>query len=153
KRRTLLPAPWNARSRVHEYGGRSYLPVPIGEKAEGSGSPAARPAAAPRAIVFANYADQRLYPLGETTKSSQGQPPPAATPEAGGIPGNPSLRYADFTLSPDQREVWCVRERHEEGKVTRAIVAVPLDGSAAEDGGAVRELVTGSDFYAFPTLS
>jgi hypothetical protein len=24
----LLPAPWNARSRVHEYGGRAYLPVP-----------------------------------------------------------------------------------------------------------------------------
>jgi hypothetical protein len=23
----LLPAPWNARTRVHEYGGRSYLPL------------------------------------------------------------------------------------------------------------------------------
>ena len=26
--RELLPAPFNARSRVHEYGGRSYLAVP-----------------------------------------------------------------------------------------------------------------------------
>src|SRR4051812_49480089 len=26
----LLPAPWNARTRVHEYGGRSYLPIPMG---------------------------------------------------------------------------------------------------------------------------
>ena len=26
--RELLPAPWNARNRVHEYGGKSYLPVP-----------------------------------------------------------------------------------------------------------------------------
>jgi len=26
--RDLLPAPWNARSRVHEYGGKSYLPIP-----------------------------------------------------------------------------------------------------------------------------
>src|SRR5690348_5898544 len=26
QRRVLLPAPWDARSRVHEYGGRSYLP-------------------------------------------------------------------------------------------------------------------------------
>src|SRR4026208_987660 len=24
----LLPMPWNARTRVHEYGGRSYLPLP-----------------------------------------------------------------------------------------------------------------------------
>ncbi len=28
-RRALLPSPWNARTRVHEYGGRSYLPVPL----------------------------------------------------------------------------------------------------------------------------
>ena len=28
KQRALLPAPWNARTRVHEYGGLSYLPVP-----------------------------------------------------------------------------------------------------------------------------
>ncbi len=37
-RRALLPAPWNARTRVHEYGGRSYLPVP----APGGAAPAAR---------------------------------------------------------------------------------------------------------------
>jgi len=40
-KRDLLPAPWNARTRVHEYGGRSYLPLPDG-------------------FVFANFADQRL---------------------------------------------------------------------------------------------
>ena len=38
----LLPMPWNARTRVHEYGGKSYLPLPDG-------------------FVFANFADQRLY--------------------------------------------------------------------------------------------
>ena len=46
-RSELVAAPWNARTRVHEYGGRSYLPVPA--------------AAAGWDIVFANYADQRLY--------------------------------------------------------------------------------------------
>ena len=46
-----------------------------------------------------------------------------------------------------------MRERHSAGKVRRAIVAVPLDGSAAENADAVRELVTGSDFFAFPTPS
>ncbi|MDN3734644.1 TolB family protein, partial [Enterococcus faecium] len=48
----------------------------------------------------------------------------------------------------------CVRERHAGGTVTRALVAVPLDGSAALPGSTgVRELVSGSDFLAFPRLS
>ena len=46
-----------------------------------------------------------------------------------------------------------MQERHNDGKVTRAIVAVPLDGSAAENPAAIRELVTGADFFAFPTPS
>ena len=64
-----------------------------------------------------------------------------------------ALRFADFILSPDGTEIWCVQERHQGGKIARAIVAVPLDGSAADDAGAIRELVTGPDFFAFPTLS
>ncbi|HKA96561.1 MAG TPA: prolyl oligopeptidase family serine peptidase [Streptosporangiaceae bacterium] len=143
KQRFLLPEPWNARTRVHEYGGLSYLPVP----AEGD--------AAGAAIVFANHADQRLYllePANPGGEDGAGDPRPL-TPEPVGSPEQPSLRYADFTLSPDRAEVWCVQERHYDGKVARAIVAVPLDGSAAESHGAVRELVTGSDFYAFPTPS
>jgi dipeptidyl aminopeptidase/acylaminoacyl peptidase len=136
-RQFLLAAPWSARSRVHEYGGRSYLPLP-----GGTGQPGP-------ALMFANYSDQRLYLL---TEDDQADPRPL-TPEPGGEPGHPALRYADFVLSPDGAEVWCVREAHERGKVTRAIVAVPLDGSAASDPGAVRELVTGADFFAFPTPS
>ena len=38
-------------------------------------------------------------------------------------------------------------------KVSRAIVAVPLDGSAASDAAAIRVLVTGAQFFAFPTAS
>ena len=136
----LLPAPWNARSRVHEYGGMSYLPVPG------------------RAIVFANYADQRLYLTGSESAAGQPRPltpDPTAVPAASGTgtlaPG--ALRYADFVLSPDQNEIWCVHEQHDDGQVRRAIVAVPLDGSAAGQPGAIRTLVTGSDFYAFPTPS
>ena len=36
--RELLAAPWNARTRVHEYGGRSYLPVPSLSRPAGSTS-------------------------------------------------------------------------------------------------------------------
>ena len=151
----VLPAPWNARTRVHEYGGLSYLPVP-----RASVRPASAGGRAPRghAIVFANYADQRLYVAGAEAGDGKQAPYPI-TPDAadGGsaLAGlDPAgLRYADFTLSPDRREIWCVQERHSGGKVTRSIVAVPLDGSAAADPAAIRPLVTGSDFFAFPTPS
>ncbi|WP_236052185.1 S9 family peptidase [Nonomuraea cypriaca] len=113
-RRELLPAPWWARTRVHEYGGRPYTVTPAGE------------------VVFANMRDQRLYVLGEN-----GEPKPL-TPEG--------CRYADLQVHDGQ--VWCVRERHDEdGKVTRAVVAVPLDG------GETREWATGCDFYASPAIS
>ena len=139
----LLPAPWNARSRVHEYGGRSYLPVPAAPRAD---SPAGR------AIVFVNYADQRLYLAAPAASDPAASGPEPLTPPAT-EDGLGELRFADFILSADEQEVWCVQERHEGGKITRSLVAVPLDGSAAEDPAAIRELVSGSDFFAFPTLS
>jgi dipeptidyl aminopeptidase/acylaminoacyl peptidase len=139
QQRSLLPAPWNARTRVHEYGGLSYLPLPAGSPGAAGGP----------AIAFANYADQRLYRAGPGADTEPAPLTPA--PPAG--PGYQSLRYADFTLSRDGREIWCVRERHNDGKIDRAIVAVPLDGSAATNPEAVRELVTGADFFAFPTPS
>ncbi|MBW8483588.1 S9 family peptidase [Actinomadura parmotrematis] len=127
----LLQAPWDARTRVHEYGGRSYLPV----AADGG-----------HVIVFSNYEDQRLHRL------DPGDPKPRPlTPE----PAQPGgLRYADYVLSPDGAEIWCVCEGHTpDDGIRRAIVAVPLDGSAAEDPAAIRELVSGSHFYASPAPS
>jgi dipeptidyl aminopeptidase/acylaminoacyl peptidase len=140
----LLPAPWNARNRVHEYGGKSYLAVPS--------------ASAPGAfdLVFANFADQRLYLM----PAAGGEPVPL-TPAASGF------RFADMVLSPDSSEIWCVRETavpddgtpadgfHVGGgmKVRRAIVAVPLDASAADAAAAIRVLVSGAQFFAFPTPS
>lgn len=146
KQRSVLAAPWNARTRVHEYGGLSYLPLPQwrGKDGEPAGS---------GAIVFANYADQRLYLTPQAQPQDKAQDPRPLTPEPPEPDGHAGSRYADFTLSPDGTEIWCVQERHDEGKVTRAIVAVPLDGSAADHPDAIRELVTGSDFFAFPTPS
>src|SRR6516165_4495485 len=110
-RRDLLPAPWNARTRVHEYGGRSYLPLADG-------------------FLFANFADQRLYRCAEAADPVDPSPLTAAAGEDAGD------RFADFVLTPGGDEVWCVRERHSGGRITRAIVAVPLDGSGAGDPGA-----------------
>ncbi|GAA4079208.1 MULTISPECIES: S9 family peptidase [Actinomadura] len=129
-RTELLPAPWDARTRVHEYGGRSYLPVRV---ADGY------------ALVFSHYEDQRLHRL----DPGDAKPRPL-TPEPA-VPGG--LRYADYVLSPDETEVWCVCEGHTPDGIRRAIVAVPLDGSAAQDASAIRELVSGADFYASPMPS
>ncbi len=123
--RDLLPMPWNARTRVHEYGGKSYLPLTDG-------------------FIFANFADQRLY-----RAEGGGAPEPLTAAPDDDI----ADRFADFVLAPGGDDIWCVRERHAGGRITRGIVAVPLDGSAAADPGAVRVLVSGSDFYAYPTPS
>ena len=163
RQRAMLPAPWNARTRVHEYGGRAYLPVP-GQSGDGRAGDG-QSGAAGRALVFANYENQRLYLVTDylaagaanakrknAASAAEAAVPVPLTPAS--VDGTPAaLRFADFTLSPDGREVWCVQERHEGGKVTRSLVAVPLDGSAAEDPAAIRELVSGPDFFAFPTLS
>ena len=139
-KRDLLPMPWNARTRVHEYGGKSYLPLPDG-------------------FVFANFGDQRLYRCvdGFSRGGAGGSSPlePARRPE----PLTPAPaqdaadRFADLVLSPGGGEVWCVREQHASGRITRTIVAVPLDGSAAGDAAAIRVLASGSDFYAYPAPS
>jgi dipeptidyl aminopeptidase/acylaminoacyl peptidase len=123
----LLPAPWNARTRVHEYGGMAWA------------------ALSASSLVFAEWSDQRLYRL------DVGSAPTPLTPvcevEAG-------WRYAELTQVAARDELWCVREEHSpDGEVRRAIVAVPLDGSAADDASKVRVVVAGSQFFAFPRLS
>ncbi len=124
----VLPAPWNARTRVHEYGGGSWTVL-----ADGT-------------LVFAEFSDQLLYRL-----DSDSDTPVAITPVADQPAG---LRYGELSLSGDGREVWCVREAHgRTGQVVRDICAVPVDGSAAEDATKIRSVVAGSQFLAFPRLS
>ncbi|MDX3526202.1 prolyl oligopeptidase family serine peptidase [Streptomyces sp. ID05-39B] len=116
---SVLPAPWNVRSRVHEYGGQPWA----GEVREGR-----------TLVVFVHFADQRLYAW------EPGAEPRPLTPvsQVGG-----GLRWAEPQVRPGLGEVWCVLEEFTgEGptEVRRVLAAVPLDGSAAGDRGAVREL-------------
>lgn len=113
----LTPAGFNARTRVHEYGGGAYLPC--------GGS-----------VVFANFADQRLY---RTDGQTEPQP---VTPED-------NVRYADFVCDTGRRRLIAVREDHRgEGEAANAIVAIhPHDTRPCE------VLADGNDFYSSPRLS
>ena len=123
-----LPAPWNARSRVIEYGGQPWAGA---ERSEGG-----------PLIVFVHFDDQRLYAY--EPDSSRAPWPLTPVSDVGD-----GLRWADPQLRPvrtesgAQGEVWCVMEEFTGASPTdvrRVIVAVPLDGTAADDRSRVREL-------------
>ncbi len=100
----VTPAGFNARTRVHEYGGGAYW-VHQG------------------VVYFTNFADQRLY------RHAPGDAPEAITPEP---PASAALRYADGRVTPDGRWIICVRERHETGhEAMNELIALPADGSGA----------------------
>lgn len=120
----LLPAGFNARTRVHEYGGGAWW-VDRGR------------------VFLVNDADQRLYRL----DPGAGEPVPVTEQP----PAPSSLRYADGVLTPDGEVVVCVRERHEGTGSDRAVhnelVALPAAGGPAV------VLTGGHDFYAAPRVS
>ncbi|QPP05795.1 S9 family peptidase [Streptomyces bathyalis] len=139
--RSVLPAPWNVRNRVIEYGG-----MPWAGTARDEGGPL---------IVFTHFADQRLYAYEPDMPDRSPRP---LTPVAEVIPGG--LRWCDPVLVPEGPggpEVWCVLEEFTgEGPtdLRRVIAAVPLDGSAADDRARVRELTDdASRFVTGPRLS
>jgi dipeptidyl aminopeptidase/acylaminoacyl peptidase len=100
----LLPAPWNARTRVHEYGGGAWTV---------SGG----------TVWFTGYADQRLYRVDPGSAD-----PVAVTPEPE-IPAG--VRFAD--LSADGDGVLAVRETHTasglSAEVVHEVVRIAADGS------------------------
>ncbi|MES5818923.1 prolyl oligopeptidase family serine peptidase [Streptomyces sp. RG80] len=116
---SVLQAPWDARSRVIEYGGRPWAGAVV------AGEPL---------VVFVNFADQRLY---RYVPGADPRPLTPISPVGGG------LRWAEPVLLLERGEVWCVLEEFTgdgPGDVRRVPAAVPLDGSAAQDRDAVREL-------------
>ncbi|NUL02828.1 S9 family peptidase [Streptomyces lunaelactis] len=120
---SVLAAPWNLRSRVIEYGGRPWA--------------GARRADGGPLVVFVHFNDQRLYVYEPDAPEAEPRPLTPVSALGGG------LRWADPQLHLDRGEVWCVLEEftgEAPADVRRVIAAVPLDGSAAEDRGAVREL-------------
>jgi len=96
-----IPAGFDARTRVHEYGGGAFA-------VDGD------------TLVFSNDADGRLY------RVDPGGAPVPITPE----PDSPrALRYADGCVAPGRGfQIW-VRERHEgDGEPANELVAVDPSG-------------------------
>ncbi|MGY1644501.1 prolyl oligopeptidase family serine peptidase [Geodermatophilus sp. SYSU D00703] len=102
-----LPAPWNARTRVHEYGGGAW-------------------AVAGGTLWFTDFADQRLYRLDPGADD-----PVAVTPE----PALPAgVRYADLTPARGGA-LLAVRETHAAGGAAADVVnqIVRLGPEGTED--------------------
>ena len=99
----ILPAPWSAKTRVHEMGGLSWL-ITVWNNEPG--------------LLFCEATDQRLY------WKTDGGTPQAITAES---PEGISWRYCDMAVRGD--EVWCIREADQHGATTRALVAISSSGS------------------------
>ncbi|MFC4337791.1 prolyl oligopeptidase family serine peptidase [Salininema proteolyticum] len=128
---SVLPAPWNVRNRVHEYGGRPWH----GVITDGDLS-----------IVFTDFSDQRMYSYFPDDCSAEPRP---LTPLSDVGEG---LHWCEPLILPERGEVWAVLQEFtgpNPTDVRRVLAAVPADGSAAGDRSAVRELT--GDSHRFVT--
>ncbi|SEO31938.1 Dipeptidyl aminopeptidase/acylaminoacyl peptidase [Duganella sp. CF517] len=120
----LTPAPFNVRSRVHEYGGGAY-------------------AVDGETVYFSHFADNRLHRL-DFAGDDDAQPAPVAL-TAGG-----KQRFADFVVDRARGRLIGVRELHGEdghGEPSNTICAIGIAD------GAETVLAQGADFYSSPRLS
>jgi dipeptidyl aminopeptidase/acylaminoacyl peptidase len=121
----VTPKPYNARTRVHEYGGASWT-------------------VANDSVYFSNFVDGRLY-----HQSSSASDPVPLTP--GPAVRERQWRFADGIIDRSRQRWIGVREDHTAGgEPINTIVAVDLGQPGREPG---RVLVGGHDFFASPRLS
>jgi len=102
QRTDLTPAGFNARTRVHEYGGGDY-------------------AVHEGAVYFSNFTDQQLYKV-----TSNSTPPELVSKDC----DDARVRYADAIIDDKRNRLICVREDHRanEQEPANELVAVPLAG-------------------------
>ena len=125
----VLGPEWSPRSRIIEYGARPWTRVAT---PDGAGT------------VFCFWDDQRLY----LKRDDGGAPTPlttAPTPSTQHLFGEPVLGTAGTVMA--------VRETHHDGIVSRSVVMVPLDGSAAGSDDPVIVVNDQHHFYAQPRMS
>ena len=98
----VLPAPWNVRTRVHEYGGGAYL-------------------VKDRLAYFSQFDDQRLWCSAAA---------PGAQPEPRALTSAVLRRHADYAADPLHARLFAVCEDHAiaGAEATNRIVAIDLHG-------------------------
>ncbi|RUO96286.1 Alpha/Beta hydrolase protein [Jimgerdemannia flammicorona] len=124
----LTPAPYNCRTRVHEYGGGAFT-------------------VRDNILIFSNDADFRLYRIDLAY-------PEKITPVI--QDSSKKYRYADLHIHPSGDFLLAIREEHMEDDrpetVVSTIVAIRLNVSFAS-GHNVHTLASGHDFYSSPRLN
>jgi dipeptidyl aminopeptidase/acylaminoacyl peptidase len=104
----VIPPGFNARTRVHEYGGLPY-------------------AVADGIVYFSNFTDQRIYKVAAVGAADAGMPIP--------ITSESEYFYADLSVDARRRRLIAVREDHTApGEPINSVVSIPLEG---EDAGEV----------------
>jgi hypothetical protein len=101
----VIPTGFNARTRVHEYGGGDYV-------------------ACDSVVYFTNFADQQLY------RQAPGSEPQLVSEAS----ADAQLRYADFAVDKSRDRLISVREDHRENdrEAQNTLVAIPLDEGEAQ---------------------
>lgn len=101
QRTDLTPQGFNARTRVHEYGGGDYV---VDE----------------RTAYFSNFPDQQVY------RVSGGKEPELISKDC----SDARVRYADYAIDKIRQRLICVREDHraDAHQPANEIVAVPIAG-------------------------
>ncbi|KAK0461631.1 alpha beta-hydrolase [Desarmillaria tabescens] len=121
--RDIYGPSWNARSRIHEYGGAPAL-------------------AHDRRVYFSNITDGRVYVV-DTAKRSI---PTAVTPAE-----NPSHRYGDFTLHPkDKKWLVSILEDHTVDSASGIKTSLVAINTLTQES---KIIASGSDFYSNPRFS
>ena len=123
----VVPAGFNVRSRVHEYGGGAYV-------------------VAGDTVYFSNFSDQRVHAVRIANGPAEGghhEPIP--------IPITPEGKwfYADYAVDPLRSRLVCVREDHSgDGEAVTTLVSLPLEGVSPGE-----VIASGYDFYSTPRFS
>ncbi len=125
KETDLFPAPYSARSGVHEYGGRCYT-------------------LSDSHLYFVNSVDQQIYQQSLMSPESE---PRRVTPLD-------KRRYADLEWIAKGNHILAVCEDHrmegQEPQTSIQLIDPSLDKS---DGSEPQTLVEGADFYAYPRVN